>query len=86
MSDSSTSIAAFARSAATLGSHKYGGGTYIPPARFAMLQKEELSEAIRSGDSARTSDAFQRVSWEALKKSLNGLINKVIYFQSSHTL
>lgn len=45
------------------------GGAYIPPARLAMMQKE-ISD--------KSSDAYQRVSWEALKKSLNGLINKVL--------
>jgi hypothetical protein len=45
------------------------GGAYIPPARLAMMQKEITDKA---------SDAYQRVSWEALKKSINGLINKVV--------
>ena len=44
------------------------GGAYVPPARLAQLQRA-LGE--------RGSEAHQRVSWEALKKSLNGLINKL---------
>lgn len=44
------------------------GGAYIPPARLAMMQRS-ISD--------KSSEAFQRVTWEALKKSLNGLINKV---------
>ena len=28
----------------------------------------------------KASEAFQRLAWEALKKSINGLINKVIFF------
>lgn len=44
------------------------GGAYIPPARLAMMQKEIAD---------KSSDAYQRISWEALKKSINGLINKV---------
>ena len=43
------------------------GGTYIPPARLAQMQKEV----------PKNSAEYQRISWEALKKSLNGLINKV---------
>ena len=44
------------------------GGAYIPPARLAQMQRSITD---------RSSEAFQRVSWEALKKSLNGLVNKV---------
>ena len=44
------------------------GGAYIPPARLRMMQ-----EAITDKASA----AYQRLTWEALKKSINGLVNKV---------
>ncbi|KIV85864.1 pre-mRNA-splicing factor cwc22 [Exophiala sideris] len=44
------------------------GGTYIPPARLRPLQAEITD---------KTSKEYQRMSWEALKKSINGLINKV---------
>lgn len=47
-----------------------GGGAYIPPHRLrAMLaeQEQEDNEGIE----------YQRLAWEALRKSLNGLINKV---------
>lgn len=44
------------------------GGAYIPPARLRMMQ---------AGITDKSSVAYQRVSWEALKKSINGLINKV---------
>ena len=44
------------------------GGAYIPPARFALLQRN-LSDD-------QSSPAYQRVSWEALKKSITGLVNK----------
>lgn len=77
-SSSSTIVATLARTAA-LGT-RYGGGTYIPPARLAIMQREELNDALRSGDATKASDAHQRVSWDALKKSLNGLINKVACF------
>ncbi|KAF2155886.1 MIF4G-domain-containing protein [Myriangium duriaei CBS 260.36] len=45
------------------------GGTYIPPARLRALQAEIGNDP--------QSKEFQRMAWEALKKSINGLINKV---------
>jgi hypothetical protein len=44
------------------------GGRYIPPARLAMM---------RQSITDKSSKEYQRLSWEALKKSINGLINKV---------
>jgi pre-mRNA-splicing factor CWC22 len=44
------------------------GGAYIPPAKLRAMQA-----AITDKSSAE----YQRMSWEALKKSINGLINKV---------
>lgn len=44
------------------------GGAYIPPAKLRMMQAEITDKA---------SEAFQRISWEALKKSIHGFINKV---------
>jgi len=44
------------------------GGTYIPPARLRALQAQVTD---------KTSKEYQRMAWEALKKSINGLINKV---------
>ncbi|XP_013385068.1 pre-mRNA-splicing factor CWC22 homolog [Lingula anatina] len=44
------------------------GGAYIPPARLRMMQAQITD---------KSSEQYQRISWEALKKSLNGLINKV---------
>ncbi|KAH0363706.1 MIF4G-domain-containing protein, partial [Aureobasidium melanogenum] len=45
------------------------GGTYVPPARLRALQAEIGNDP--------SSKEFQRMAWEALKKSINGLINKV---------
>lgn len=45
------------------------GGTYVPPARLRALQSEIGTDP--------ESKEFQRMAWEALKKSINGLINKV---------
>uniref|UniRef100_A0A7N8WU15 Pre-mRNA-splicing factor CWC22 homolog n=1 Tax=Mastacembelus armatus TaxID=205130 RepID=A0A7N8WU15_9TELE len=44
------------------------GGAYIPPAKLRLMQQQITD---------KTSLAYQRLSWEALRKSINGLINKV---------
>eukprot|EP00002_Diphylleia_rotans_P006629 TRINITY_DN1599_c0_g1_i6.p1 TRINITY_DN1599_c0_g1~~TRINITY_DN1599_c0_g1_i6.p1 ORF type:complete len:616 (-),score=166.53 TRINITY_DN1599_c0_g1_i6:106-1953(-) len=43
-------------------------GVYIPPARLAAMRREITD---------KRSVEYQRLSWDALKKSINGLINKV---------
>jgi pre-mRNA-splicing factor CWC22 len=43
------------------------GGAYIPPARLREMQKSITD---------KTTPEFQRMAWEALKKSIQGLINK----------
>jgi hypothetical protein len=47
------------------------GGTYIPPAKLRALHAQITD---------RASEDYQRLTWEALKKSINGLINKVLTF------
>lgn len=47
------------------------GGVYIPPFKLAQLRKQEKKELIPS------SEETQRRTWDALRKSLNGHINKV---------
>ena len=44
------------------------GGAYIPPAKLRMMQAQITD---------KSSLAFQRLAWEALKKSIHGLINKI---------
>lgn len=44
------------------------GGAYIPPARLRMMQAQITDKA---------SPAYQRLAWEALKKSIHGHINKI---------
>ena len=44
------------------------GGVYIPPFRLAQMLKEV-------GD--KSSPEYQRMTWDALRKSINGLVNKV---------
>ncbi|KAI8921667.1 armadillo-type protein, partial [Entophlyctis helioformis] len=53
---------------ATLSLAGRASGAYIPPARLRAMQA-----AITD----KSSDDYQRMTWEALKKSINGLINKV---------
>lgn len=45
------------------------GGVYIPPFKLAQLQKAAASDT--------GSPEYQRQSWEALRKFINGLVNKV---------
>nr|ASF90261.1 hypothetical protein SPAR03995 [Bartheletia paradoxa] len=52
------------------------GGVYIPPARLRAMQE------AASHDKASTE--FQRMSWDALRKSINGLINKVSIANIKH--
>ncbi|KAH8918940.1 MIF4G-domain-containing protein [Atractiella rhizophila] len=46
-----------------------GGGAYIPPFRLAQMNLQNPTD--------KGSEAYQRMTWEALRKSINGLINKV---------
>ncbi|KAK8681387.1 hypothetical protein V6N13_053791 [Hibiscus sabdariffa] len=44
------------------------GGVYIPPFKLARMMKETQD---------RSSVEYQRLTWDALRKSINGLVNKV---------
>ncbi|WVZ71352.1 hypothetical protein U9M48_019945 [Paspalum notatum var. saurae] len=44
------------------------GGIYIPPFRMAQMMREVED---------KSSTEYQRLTWDALKKSINGLVNKV---------
>lgn len=44
------------------------GGTYVPPFKLAQMMRETRD---------KSSVEYQRMSWDALKKSINGLVNKV---------
>lgn len=44
------------------------GGIYIPPFRIAQMMQEVED---------KSSPEYQRLTWDALKKSINGLVNKV---------
>ncbi|KAI8378278.1 MIF4G-domain-containing protein [Choanephora cucurbitarum] len=49
-------------------SNTRAGGAYIPPHRLRQMQQSITDTS---------SEEYQRITWEALKKSINGLINKV---------
>ena len=53
------------------------GGVYIPPARLRQMQQTITD---------KSSKEYQRITWEALKKSINGLINKVFLISLSFGL
>ncbi|XP_021934134.1 pre-mRNA-splicing factor CWC22 homolog [Zootermopsis nevadensis] len=44
------------------------GGAYLPPAKLRMMQAQITD---------KSSAAYQRIAWEALRKSIHGHINKV---------
>ena len=44
------------------------GGAYIPPFKLAQMMAEQAD---------KTGPEYQRMTWDALKKSINGLVNKV---------
>ena len=54
------------------------GGAYIPPARLRAMQAEAAKD--------KKSAEYQRLSWDALRKSINGLINKVCLKGAAYTL
>lgn len=49
------------------------GGIYIPPFKLALLRDQQGEQNQRDAASLEN----QKLTWEALRKSLNGLINKV---------
>jgi pre-mRNA-splicing factor CWC22 len=47
------------------------GGMYIPPFKMDRL----INEAMKNKD--KTSKDYQKYMWEVLRKSINGIVNKV---------
>lgn len=45
------------------------GGVYMPPARLRALQEAASSD--------KASPEYQRLSWDALRKSITGIVNRV---------
>ncbi|KAJ9126096.1 pre-mRNA-splicing factor cwc22 [Naganishia onofrii] len=54
------------------------GGAYIPPSRLRAMQAEAAKD--------KSSPEYQRMSWDALRKSINGLINKVNVANIKHVV
>lgn len=48
------------------------GGVYVPPHKLAQLQKEIMQKEEKMGLE------HQKLMWELLRKSINGIINKVL--------
>ena len=55
------------------------GGVYVPPFKLAMMRKA-------MGAIDKSSQENQKQSWEALRKSINGLINKVNVSNIKHII
>ena len=55
------------------------GGVYVPPFKLAMMRQA-------MGVANRSSEENQKQSWEALRKSINGLINKVNVSNIKHII
>lgn len=53
------------------------GGVYIPPFKLAAMMAEVEDQE---------SPAYQRMAWDALRKSINGLVNKVNISNIKHIL
>ena len=49
------------------------GGAYIPPHKMRKMMEEMEKEGVME----EKGQEYQRLRWDALRKSLNGLINKV---------
>ena len=47
------------------------GGAYVPPFKLAQMMRD--NNTVRDASSPE----YQRIAWEALKKSINGLVNKI---------
>ncbi|KAL4133761.1 hypothetical protein PRIC2_004078 [Phytophthora ramorum] len=56
------------------------GGVYMPPFKLAQLRQQQEKDLTVS------SETTQRRTWDALRKSLNGLINKVNVANLGHIL
>jgi pre-mRNA-splicing factor CWC22 len=65
-------VEALVASNAALGGRS--GGVYIPPHRMALLKAEAEKKAEQD---ASASAEYQKMTWEALRKSINGFVNKV---------
>jgi pre-mRNA-splicing factor CWC22 len=54
------------------------GGVYMPPARLRALREAASSD--------RSSPEYQRLSWDALRKSITGIVNRVNIANIKHVV
>lgn len=55
------------------------GGAYIPPAKLKLMQ-EQIGDKVRFDfriSHFQSSEQYQRMNWERLKKKIHGQVNKV---------
>ena len=73
LKEDSSSTSARSRMAAADALKKAGGrtgGIYIPPFKLAAMQKDMAK-------TNKESEQYQKMKWEAMRKAINGLINKI---------
>ena len=54
------------------------GGVYIPPARLRAMQEEASKD--------KASAEYQRITWDALRKSITGIVNRVNVANIKHVV
>jgi pre-mRNA-splicing factor CWC22 len=64
---------------AKLSAGSKSGGVYMPPARLRALQ------AAAAGED-KASQGYQRLSWDALRKSITGIVNRVSIANIKHVV
>lgn len=62
-----------------LASNSKSGGRYIPPARLRAMQAAEAAKD-------KSSPEYQRLSWDALRKSITGIVNRVNVTNIKHVV
>lgn len=66
---------------AKLSAGSKSGGVYMPPARLRALQAAAAAEG-----QDKASPAYQRLSWDALRKSITGIVNRVNIANIKHVV
>ena len=64
---------------AKLAAGSKSGGVYMPPARLRALQ-------AAAGGQDKASPEYQRLSWDALRKSITGIVNRVNIANIKHVV
>lgn len=66
---------------AKLSAGSKSGGVYMPPARLRALQAAAAAEG-----KDKASPEYQRLSWDALRKSITGIVNRVNIANIKHVV